>query len=164
MGAVVPFLAKHIWKVTIEPKCKFFAWLVLHNRAITADNMAKKNWDCDPFCPLYFCMQETTSHILIHYNNVECHCWPLQPADVQSHEQFQNSCSMGLFHVAGWGSQFKMQKARHPFLFLWQIWKERNRRIFEGKECSVNQVAAIIQEELSAHNLAQSFATAADLI
>jgi hypothetical protein len=53
------FPAAQIWKAKVEPKCSFFAWLVLHNRALTADNMMKKNRHCNPLCPLCYCQQET---------------------------------------------------------------------------------------------------------
>jgi hypothetical protein len=31
-----------IWKARIEPKCRFFAWTMLHNRILTADNLQKR--------------------------------------------------------------------------------------------------------------------------
>jgi hypothetical protein len=158
MGAVIPFPAKHIWKATIEPKCKFFVWLVLHNRALTADNMAKKNWDCDPICPLCCCMQETTSHILIHCNYVE----PLWNAIAGRFNLPMFSDMIMFSHPVQWVSFLQRKKLGILFCFWWQIWKERNRRIFEGKECSVNRVDAIIQEELSVNNLAQTFSASTD--
>jgi hypothetical protein len=41
-GSLVYFPASDVWKASTEPKCKFFVWLVLHNKKLTADNMAKK--------------------------------------------------------------------------------------------------------------------------
>jgi hypothetical protein len=37
------------------------------------------------------------------------------------------------------------------FTFWWMIWKERNRRIFEGKERSALQLARLIQDEINLH-------------
>jgi hypothetical protein len=37
------FLAVDVWKAYTKPKCRLFAWLVIHNRALTADVMQKKN-------------------------------------------------------------------------------------------------------------------------
>jgi hypothetical protein len=31
-----------IWKARTEPKCRFFAWTLLHNRILTADNLRKR--------------------------------------------------------------------------------------------------------------------------
>jgi hypothetical protein len=38
-GAFTFFPAVDVWKAYTEPKCRFFAWSVLHNRALTADVM-----------------------------------------------------------------------------------------------------------------------------
>jgi hypothetical protein len=75
-GSYSYFLATKISKAKAEPKYKFFAWLVLHNRALTVDNMLKKNWPCNPLCPLCYCQQETTEHILLQCNYVEA-LWTL---------------------------------------------------------------------------------------
>jgi hypothetical protein len=42
-GSFSHFPAEGIWQVAAAPKCKFFAWLVMHGRVLTADNMIKKN-------------------------------------------------------------------------------------------------------------------------
>jgi hypothetical protein len=71
MGSLAIFPAKHIWKAQTEPRCKFFAWLVLHDQILTAQNMLKKNWACDYFCSLCLCMHETTDHLLTKCNYTE---------------------------------------------------------------------------------------------
>jgi hypothetical protein len=43
-GAMTRFLALEIWRAKAEPKCKFLAWLIMHDRARTVDNLARKNW------------------------------------------------------------------------------------------------------------------------
>jgi hypothetical protein len=63
-GSIVLFTALSIWQATTDPKCKFFAWLMMHDRVLTADNMMKKNWPCDLDCSLCLCMQETTEDML----------------------------------------------------------------------------------------------------
>jgi hypothetical protein len=61
LGAMVKLPAVDNWKAKTEQKCKFFVWLVLHNRALTTDNMIKKGWLCNHVCSLCECMSETTS-------------------------------------------------------------------------------------------------------
>jgi hypothetical protein len=68
IGAATPFPTQDIWKAQTEPRCRFFAWLAMRNKPLTSDNMMKRNWDCNPECPLCFCQPETTSHILTECN------------------------------------------------------------------------------------------------
>jgi hypothetical protein len=39
IGAMSCFPVLNVWKVTTELKCKFFAWLSLHNKAPTTDSL-----------------------------------------------------------------------------------------------------------------------------
>lgn len=33
-----------IWKAKTEPKCRIFAWILLHRKILTANNLAKRGW------------------------------------------------------------------------------------------------------------------------
>jgi hypothetical protein len=65
------FPASEIWKATTKPNCIFFAWLIMHNKTPTADNLAKKNWDHNPTCSLCYCLPETVQHLLTECNYTE---------------------------------------------------------------------------------------------
>jgi hypothetical protein len=41
-GSIVQFPAMSIWQAMTEPKCKFFTWLLMHDRVLTANNMMKR--------------------------------------------------------------------------------------------------------------------------
>jgi hypothetical protein len=71
LGARSHFSADDIWRASTEPKYQFFAWLVLHNKVLTADNMTKKHWNYNPFCSLCLCINETTPHLLTKCNFTE---------------------------------------------------------------------------------------------
>lgn len=43
----------------------------MQDRVFTAENMAKKNWDCNPTCQLCLALLETTTHLLIKCNYTE---------------------------------------------------------------------------------------------
>jgi hypothetical protein len=58
-------------KSKTEPRSKFFTWLALHDRVLTADNMLKKNWPYSETCSFCLCMFETTNHILLECNYTE---------------------------------------------------------------------------------------------
>jgi hypothetical protein len=70
-GSIIHFSATSIWQETTEPKCRFFGWLVLHDRVLTANNMIKRNWPCNYNCFLCLCMHESTEHILTQCNYTE---------------------------------------------------------------------------------------------
>lgn len=70
-GASIQILAKKIWQAKKEPKFRFFAWLAMHGKVQTADNLMKKNYPCNPICALCFCIPETTDHILTDCNYTE---------------------------------------------------------------------------------------------
>jgi hypothetical protein len=52
-----------IWKARTEPKCRFFAWTLLHKKILTANNLMKRGWDNDPICKLCGIEQETPTHL-----------------------------------------------------------------------------------------------------
>lgn len=60
--------AKPIWKSKAPMKCKFFMWLVVHKRCLTADNLARRGWPHNPICALCSSENESCSHLF-----VQCH-------------------------------------------------------------------------------------------
>jgi hypothetical protein len=71
LGAMPSFPAPVIWTASSDADSKFFVWLVLHNRVLTAENMAKRRWPCDPKCSFCLYIDETTEHILTKCNYME---------------------------------------------------------------------------------------------
>lgn len=55
VGCTAPIPATALWSSKTEPKCQFFAWLALHEKTLTTDNLAKKNWPHEPNCSLCYC-------------------------------------------------------------------------------------------------------------
>lgn len=58
--------AKPIWRSKAPMKCKFFMWLVVHKRCLTADNLARRGWPCDLRCPLCSSENEDCTHLFVH--------------------------------------------------------------------------------------------------
>jgi hypothetical protein len=66
------------------------------------------------------------------------------------------SSLMNLDGLSSWIPFLTVSGSRHQkkrklsilFTFWWQIWKERNRRIFDSRELSVQQLASLISDEL----------------
>lgn len=139
-----------------------FAWLVLHEKILTADNLDKRGWDHGVVCPLCLNEAETTSHLL-----TQC---------LYSKNVLEKVC--GWFSFAGTGSYGPSSDPNEPKTtrwleeicrdmpkedrrFLtgvilyswWNIWKERNRRIFQGKEEEWEQVTFRAKEEINQYKL-----------
>ena len=52
-----------IWRAQTEPKCRFFAWTLLHKKIRTANNLIKRNWPNDPTCKLCGIDPKTQAHL-----------------------------------------------------------------------------------------------------
>ena len=52
-----------IWKAKAEPKCRFFAWTLLHKKILTLNNLIKRNWPNNPICKLRGIDPETLIHL-----------------------------------------------------------------------------------------------------
>jgi hypothetical protein len=58
--------AKPIWKSKAPMKCKFFMWLAVHRRCLTADNLQRRGWPHNVTCPLCSVASETCTHLFVH--------------------------------------------------------------------------------------------------
>jgi hypothetical protein len=163
-GATIPFPAKGVWKAEIEHKCRFFAWLTPHNRIQMVDNLTVKGCPNEPTCSLCFCQEESTAHLLTQCNFTEA-LWNM----------FANLYHLPNFLVMntmeaplGWvntlistgASEGKRKRLGLLLAFWWQVWKERNRRIFVDQEHSTLQVFLLLQDRLNSFRKASRFLTA----
>lgn len=151
--AMTTFPAAELWKATTETKCRFFAWLVLHNIMLTADNMAKRNWPCNMICSLCHSQQETTANITTECDYTK-ETWNriATTYDMLAYSEMvvsNNPVEWVQIVLTRGSKKEKKRKLGVLFSFWWQIWKERNRRIFNNDQQPGNHVADIIQEELA---------------
>jgi hypothetical protein len=139
-----------IWKARAERKCKIFAWILLQHKILTANNLAKRNWPHDQICPLCKSAPETPTHL--------CFDCPFT-RDVWT----QLTTQLGRVDlratspqtINGWWKQLRrnFDKKQKPafdgliLYFWWNIWKERNKRIFQHTSLEVAQVALLIAND-----------------
>jgi len=64
-GTYSTFLGNYIWKAQAEGKHKFFAWLLVQSKILTADKLIKRAWLCDPNCPLCDQEAEIAAHLCL---------------------------------------------------------------------------------------------------
>lgn len=50
----------------VDGKHRFFAWLMIQCKILTADKLLIRNWPCDPLCQLCLQEHETASHLILH--------------------------------------------------------------------------------------------------
>jgi hypothetical protein len=159
-GAYPPFRTAKVWNTHAEPKCRFFAWLALHGKVLTADNLAIRGWPHDPICKLCRIHPETVQHLLLDCSFAKSARDKIfgwngtigVPPPVLGHGL--NSWWDGMVTTLQSG---KRREANGAFIYtIWGIWKERNRRVFRNESLMPDIVAHIIWEDIAQRAFAHS--------
>jgi hypothetical protein len=142
--------AKELWKASAPPMVKFLFWLALHARIWTAHHRMRHGLQDSAECALCGQEDETVDHLLVGcvftrdlwFRLLWPRGWePLLP-------------SLGCRLSAWWMNSRSLLPAnlRMSFdsmllLVSWQVWKERNARVFNRTACSVEQTRRALLEE-----------------
>jgi hypothetical protein len=143
-----------IWNKWAPPKCKFFAWLIFQNRVWTYDRLAQRNWDHSLMCPQCRATPETTLHLFAECR-YSCRVWPVVANWLGLHNLLPSKCTPTTSTSDRWLSitmtpNTPRKGSRSITLLVgWEIWKERNRRIFDRRESSVPSVVNRIKAKAS---------------
>lgn len=154
-----PFDTKRLWKAKAEPKVLLFAWTAMYEKAPTADNLEAKGWDNNVVCPLCLTSAETNYHLLISCEFAQ-EVLKLVTTRASRPNLLQNIPPN--VQVAQWLQYATEQVPKEhrrvmtgKILYAWwNIWKERNRRIFQGIEKNQTQVAMLAKEEADCYKMA----------
>jgi hypothetical protein len=137
LGLVHSVMDTIVWKTWAPPKVKHHAWLVLQNRLWTADRLQNRGWPNCGLCPLCKQVTESSNHLFVHCR-FTVRIWELL-------KQWLGLIGVNPSHWAGlstneWWSQLAsgsspQRKALASLLLLtvWEIWNERNARVFKNK-------------------------------
>ena len=141
-----------IWCTWALPKCKLFGWLILQDRVWTSDRLARRGWDHSPDCPLCHQTLETAKHLLADCRYTRriwefISSWTQQPSwrtrEWRAYTSLQD----------WWGmittSTTVSRKAGRSItlLVIWEVWKERNARVFRRQEAPTLSLVASIKAE-----------------
>jgi hypothetical protein len=63
-GSYNTFRGDNIWKAETEGKYKFFDWLLVQSKILTADKLLARRWPCNPICSLCNQESETAAHLI----------------------------------------------------------------------------------------------------
>jgi len=157
-GTFCTFDAQSIWHAHAEGKHRFFAWLLVQSKILTADKLVARNWLCDTNCALCDQVHETAAHLCLHCSYAK-QVWlamsnwtsgAIQIPAVQDEgiEDWWNR-SLVLLPVAQ-----KRSVAAILMYTCWNLWKERNRRVFDQKCLQPHEVVQLIKEEVNLRRVA----------
>jgi hypothetical protein len=159
-GAITSDIAPMIWEGWAPGKCRFFLWTAELNRILTADALQRRGWENEYFCQLCFRNLETPLHLL-----VEC------PWTRQIWVKIAQLYHLPSLNPTAWNQITSIREWMHicigsatgddrkgaqslALLATWEIWRERNRRIFEREALSVVALVRRIRDEASCWKLA----------
>lgn len=138
-----------VWRSPAEPKMRFFGWLILHQKTLTAQNLLRRHWPCNWICSLCGEAFEDTNHL---FNG----CSFFRKVWI-SVCQWQNILgTQPPDDIAAWWIDLDQL---HPKSFQskvkgtllttwWNVWTERKRRIFQNISSSEDYIARIVKEDL----------------
>lgn len=116
-------------------KTRFFGWLILHQKTLTAQNLLQRYWPCNWICCLCTSAFEDTNHLCSKCPSVR-HVWSM----VCAWENLALNNGVPLDGISKWwsaidcvGSKDQKKAAREAMLTTWwNVWLERNKRVFNN--------------------------------
>jgi hypothetical protein len=132
---------KSIWRSKVPTRVAFFGWNATLEKILTHDNLRKRNIVVVEWCCMCKKNGESVDHLLIHCE-MATYLWHYVFA-LFGMEWVMPQKVIDLF--ACWSQMGGRDLFRNiwrmvPLCVMWCIWRERNARFFEDKECSVDGV------------------------
>jgi hypothetical protein len=140
-----------VWKTWAPPKCRFFLWLVAHNRCWTADRLAKRGLDHPLKCPLCDQEEEILDHLLVSCVFSRIFWFQLlRTFDLQRlAPQLGLSSFMSWWEEASSSVRGLVRKGLNSLIALgaYIIWNHRNRCVFDNWIPNVSLAIRMALEE-----------------
>lgn len=138
-----------LWKSKVEAKCRFFFWLFLKGKILTNDNLAKRGIPHGPKCALCDQSEESALHLIIQCPFARSTWllvgdWQDLPALMRAAQQASSIVNWWNDHICPLGA-----KAINTAIYTgWNIWKERNRRVFEKHVQHEDELLNLIKQDI----------------
>lgn len=134
-GTTAPANFSLIWSSRAEPKHRFFGWLILHKRTLTAENLLIRHWPCDWICSLCRDAFEDATHLAKDCAFTQT-VWK-QICDWHGYQHIHTDSQS----IADWMEgleSIRPTSDRKKIIGMlltswWHVWLERNRRVFQKK-------------------------------
>jgi len=142
-------LLQNLWKHLGWMKIKLFLWLVLQRKILTWDNIRRRGFLGPSRCQLCEAQEETIEHLLNNYPFTS-RLWDSFAVIFQQSDRdmgclfntltkWRKNFSNNQFHGSAW--------VLTPSFIIWNVWKERNNRIFNNvKNSSQNIFERILKK------------------
>ena len=133
-----------LWHKDVPLKVVLFAWRLLQDRLPTKDNHYRRNLiDIDALLCIGDCGEvETSSHLFLNCNLFGS-IWNFVLKWIGVSFVLPGDASSHYYQFSFTGGAAKTRRSILQVIWLatvWEIWKERNNRIFNDKHCSIQQV------------------------
>lgn len=134
------------WDPAGLPKAGFFLWLAVQNRILTSDRLRRFGIAGPTRCPLCKAECEDMNHLLYECSySRNCWEWLVRNLDWSSpFPRVFKTFIMNWPHNICKGIYSKIWNIS-PAIIAWEIWKERNRRIFKNTEMEINSLITKIE-------------------
>jgi mannosylglycoprotein endo-beta-mannosidase len=155
IGAIQDGQWNIIWRAKVENKCRFFSWLLLQSKLPTSDRILRFNGQANPICTLCRTTPEKHLHMVAKCAYTKA-VWQLVAACLN----IQVPSSGGPTIRAWWRSilrQGATDRDNHTQVIiytLWNIWKERCRRVFQNVGMLEEQLVVCIKNDILAYRQA----------
>ena len=159
IGSTVFRPRERIWKTWAPGKCRFFMWLVAHNKCWTADRLARRGLPHPARCPHCEQEEETINHLLVscvfarEFWFVLLRRMGLQALSPQDEPSFDDWWAKAESRMDG-----SHKKGLNSLIILgaWTIWNHRNRCVFDGTPPSLAGALLLASEEQRFWKLAKA--------
>lgn len=141
---------ERIWQPPIWPKISTFLWLLSHNRTLTWDNLSKRKFGGPSICLNCKIEEESAAH-LMHLCPLSRRIWEKVSFRCQKEVSVRGDINNTLRSWPQQPSQCNILNTLWkiiPGIVMWNIWKERNRRVFKDQTMDLEQVWTIIKQNL----------------
>lgn len=143
-GGVIDRRISQLWKLKIPLRIKIFMWLASKNRVLTTDTLSKRGWQEPSICALCHRNGENLEHLLFECTYAKS-LWRilLHGMPTTIHLLLNLPGDLPIRWSRARNSQSGQAKIRLDHFFAaacWELWKERNSRIFENRVAGSDEV------------------------
>jgi hypothetical protein len=158
-GSHPPFHMGNLWKARIESKVKLFDWMVMHQKIPTAKTLASRGMQVNSACTLCNSRDKNAQHLLTDcsFSREVLHliwAWYNLSGGPSQGALTPGTAAWLTSNVASANAQDQRGATGIILYCWWNVWKERNRRVFKSDHKIAYQVALLAKEEIDSYKMA----------